>query len=120
MHKQTQNRGSSDAAQGVQHHNSSAEDGGGAAFPFTFNREGSLLAHGTGVTAGTSHTSDSRFLFCTLQAGLWESERRRRHSIRQQERGVTPAGEGRTILLQPATGYVTAPTTSQGESTLGQ
>lgn len=36
------------------------------------------------------------------------------------KRGVTPAAEGRTILLQPATGYVTAPTTSQGERTLGQ
>ena len=51
------------------------------------NKGGGLLALGTGVTAGTSRTSDSCFLFCTLQAVLWETESRRIHSTREQERG---------------------------------
>ena len=76
MHSATQ--GSSEAAQGVQrYHNSSAK----------YGRGGRLLALGTGVTAGTSRTSDSCFLFCTLQAVLWETESRRIHNTREQERG---------------------------------
>ena len=58
-----------------------------------------------------------RLCYGKLKAGVYTAHGSRRGA---PERGGTPAGEWRNILLQPATGYVTAPTTSQGERTLGQ
>lgn len=85
---------------------------------------GELLALGTGVTAGTSAhlTVASCFAPCRLCYGKLKADVYTAHGSKRgaAERGGTPAGEWRNILLQPATGYVTAPTTSQGERTLGQ
>lgn len=67
-------------------------------------------------------TVASCFAPCRLCYGKLKADVYTAHGSRRgaAERGVTPAGEWRNILLQPATGYVTAPTTSQGERTLGQ
>jgi len=67
-------------------------------------------------------TVASCFAPCRLCYGKLKADVYTAHGSKRgaAERGGTPAGEWRNILLQPATGYVTAPTTSQGERTLGQ